>query len=211
MAGHLGSTCYHLRCCKPGDDRVVDKKKPIIYGAIVGALLGGLPPCCCLNIFCCLPLALGGMVAGGSYASSAAKAGLFPDLGPGALVGLIAGGIAGALSAILQGILQILMMIAGVDPAQALEGLQDLPDDLREQLLEAAEQANPLAEMLINIPIYSVAGLMVGALGGLLGVALFRKPPHVPPAHSTTPTPPAPPAPTGWSDNDAGPTTTRGT
>ncbi|MEN6631824.1 MAG: hypothetical protein ABFD84_05320, partial [Candidatus Polarisedimenticolia bacterium] len=70
--------------------------RPALIGAAVGAALSLIPPLCCLNVCCCLDLAIGGIVAGALYAQAASRIGWFAGVEEGLEVGAIAGALSGA-------------------------------------------------------------------------------------------------------------------
>jgi hypothetical protein len=152
--------------------------QPALFGGLFIGVLSALPFVNTANCCCCLWAIAGGVLAtylrqqNSRYQVPAAE---------GALVGLMAGAIGGVIYVVLSVALQPI-----IGPMQqqlferVLSGSGDLPPDFR----EAVENMGSMGAMmglahLVNAVFYTAFGL----LGGLLGVALFKKdgPPPPPP------------------------------
>ena len=164
--------------------------QPAFYGGLLIGVLSGLPIVQLGNCCCCLWVIAGGMLAvylrqqNSPYAVTSAE---------GALVGLLAG-VIGAVVGLLVSI-----------PVQAMTGpfmrqlgermiasRPDLPPELRDVFERASAGGRSVLGLVINFLYMLVVGTIFGMLGGLLGVALFKKkdmPP--PPAGSFEVLPPA--------------------
>lgn len=160
----------------------MDKSRlqPALYGGLVIGVLSALPIVSAGNCCCCLWVIAGGALAtyllqqDSPYQVTASE---------GALVGLLAGLIGGIVAAILS--IPLHAMTAGFT-RQLLERIlssnPDIPPEAREAIerFGAGSGAGLVISALFNIVVCTVFGL----LGGLLGVAIFKKksaPPPPPP------------------------------
>ena len=170
-----------------------DRLQPAFWGGLFIGVLSALPIVSAGNCCCCLWVLLGGGLAvylrqqNSPFQIQASE---------GALVGLIAG----AIGAVIAGIVSIpFQMMAGQMQQQimqrVLENNPDMPPEARD-VIERIALARGLwiVGVLFNLIVYSVFGV----LGGLLGVAIFKKnlpPPPPPGTIDVPPTPYVPPAP----------------
>lgn len=136
-----------------------------IWGVVFG-FLNGMPVLC----GCCLlwfPLA--GLLAVMNVANKAANTISFAE---GAVIGLIAGGIAGVLSGILSGAFAATMGTAIVDWARSV------PTFTPQQVAQIEQgYGNPAVSFLGLGCTFAVVGPALGAIGGLIGSAVFKKGP----------------------------------
>jgi hypothetical protein len=154
--------------------------QPALYGGLFIGVLSALPLVNAGNCCCCLWVLMGGALAvylrqqNSPYSVPASEGALV-----GLLAGLIGGVVAGILSIPLQAMTsgfqhQILERILSSNP--------DMPTEARDAMERwATGYALRTVGALINVVVFTVFGM----LGGLLGVAVFKK--NVPPP------PPAPP------------------
>lgn len=158
--------------------------QPAVLGGLFIGVLSALPVinlanCCCLWVIGGGVLATYLMQQNYPYAISAAD---------GALVGLMAGLIGGLIGALLS--IPIEMMMAPFQQRlldRVIASNPDFPDDARAMLQNMSSSGVRIVFKLV----FSVGvGLVFGMLGGLLGVALFRKK-DTPPAGTTEILPPA--------------------
>ena len=163
---------------------------PVVVGGLVGAVLSVVPPCCCL---CCFNAVIAGAIAGWMFARAAG----FPPIERGALVGALAGALAGAGRAVLSALW---------DAASApwVEGWVDqltrYGDAEAREMLEqwgALESVGGPGWFLASLVTSVGVGAVLGALGGMLGLAMMRRQPPPPPAQYPVPPPPfaVPPVP----------------
>jgi hypothetical protein len=114
----------------------------------------------------------------------------------GALVGLLAGAFGGILGALLSVPIEMAM---GPLQQRWLERLilsnPDVPEETRAMLENMAARGQSALVFLIRIVFGTVVGAVFGMLGGLLGVALFKKnvPPPPPPPGTVEILPPEQP------------------
>jgi hypothetical protein len=148
------------------------KFQPALFGGLFIGVLSALPiinigNCCCLWVIGGGVLATYLMQQNHPYPIAAAD---------GALVGLLAGLMGGALGTVLSIPVEMMM---GPFQKQFLEGIlarnQEIPEETR-RMLENMSGAGVGAAMVVVKLAFSVCiGAVFGMLGGLLGVALFKK------------------------------------
>jgi len=155
--------------------------QPALLGGLFIGVLSALPIINMGNCCCCLWVLGGGVLA--VYLRQQNSPGAL-EASEGALLGLMAGFIGGVIGGILAIPIQML-----TGPMQAewlsrmMEGNQDMPPEAREMmerlLAGGAMGGFAVIGIIINAVIYTVFGM----LGGLLGVAIFKKsaPPPPPP------------------------------
>ena len=157
--------------------------QPALYGGLFIGVLSALPLINIGNCCCCLWVLMGGALAvylrqqNSPYSVPASE---------GALVGLLAGLIGGVVAAILSIPLQA--MTSGFQQ-QILERILSTNPDMPAEARDAMERwatgsALQTVGALINVVVFTIFGM----LGGLLGVAVFKK---------NAPPPPPPPPPVG--------------
>jgi hypothetical protein len=149
----------------------------LLGGAFIG-VLSALPIINMGNCCCCLWVLGGGVLA--VYLRQQNTRGQV-EASEGALIGLMAGFIGGVIGAVLAIPIQMLM-----GPLQAewmsriLESNQDMPPEAREMMQRiVAGGALQVASAIMNVIVSTIFGM----LGGLLGVAIFKRnaPPPPPP------------------------------
>jgi hypothetical protein len=154
--------------------------QPALLGGLFIGVLSALPIIQAGNCCCCLWVLGGGVLT--MYLRQQ-NAPIAIEAAEGALLGLMAGAIGGVIYVVLSIPIQMLfgpiMVEWMVGMIEKLGEGQDLPPDLRGQM-ERMHSGASLLFNLVYIPIYAVFGL----LGGLLGVAIFKK--NVPPPQSPT-------------------------
>jgi hypothetical protein len=155
-----------------------NRLQPALFGGLFIGVLSALPIVSAGNCCCCLWVIGGGVLAvylrqqNSPFQVTASE---------GALVGLLAGLIGGIVAAVLS--IPMAAMTAGFQ-AQILDRVlaanPDLPVEARDMMQRmAAGSALRAAGAVIGIVVDTIFGM----LGGLLGVALFKKnaPPPPPP------------------------------
>ena len=160
------------------------KLQPALFGGLFIGVLSALP---IINIgnCCCLWVIGGGVLAtylvqqNHPYPIAAAD---------GALVGLLAGLMGGVLGTLLS--IPVEMMMGPIQKQimeRVLSSSQDIPEETRRMLENMNVGALAIAFKLV----FSVCvGAVFGMLGGLLGVALFKKKDLPPPAGTVEVLPP---------------------
>ncbi len=161
------------------------KLQPALFGGLFIGVLSALPiinfaNCCCLWVIGGGVLATYLMQQNHPYPIAAAD---------GALVGLLAGLVGGLLSTLLS--IPIEMMI-GPFQRQFMERILSSNPDIPEETRRMLENMNVGAVAIAFKLVFSVfIGAVFGMLGGLLGVALFKKKDLPPPPGSVEVLPPA--------------------
>ncbi len=153
--------------------------QPALYGGLFIGVLSALPIVSAGNCCCCLWVVAGGMLAvylrqqNSPFAVTSAE---------GALVGLLAGLIGGVLGAIISIPVEAMM---GPFQRQIMERLlsasPDLPAETRDIFERASSGAYGAAALALKFIFGVVTGAVFGMLGGLLGVAVFKKDAPPPP------------------------------
>ena len=156
--------------------------QPALLGGVFIGVLSALPIINAGNCCCCLWVLAGGALA--VYLRQQNSPAPI-DAAEGALMGLLAGFIGGIIGVLLS--IPIQMMVGPWQDAwmrDIMAGNEDVPPEFRE-MMERLMTGNTMrvAGAVINI----VTSVIFGMLGGLLGVAIFRK---------TAPPPPPSPPPT---------------
>ena len=157
--------------------------QPALYGGLVIGVLSALPVVNLGNCCCCLWVVAGGVLAvylrqqNSPFAVNSAE---------GALTGLLAGLIGGVIAAAIS-----IPLMAMMAPFQerivqtVLNSRADIPEESREMIERMMQRGGGFGALrfVISLVWYVVVGTVFGMLGGLLGVAMFKKdlPPPPPP------------------------------
>jgi hypothetical protein len=165
-----------------------DRLQPAFYGGLLIGVLSALPIVSAGNCCCCLWVIAGGMLAvylrqqNSPYAVTSAE---------GALVGLLAG-IIGAVIGVLISIPIEAMM--GPFQRQLIERIinaqPDLPPEMRDTIERASVGGRGAAGLALKFFFMLITGTIFGMLGGLLGVAVFKKDAPPPPPGTVEVLPP---------------------
>jgi hypothetical protein len=157
--------------------------QPAFYGGLLIGVLSALPIVSAGNCCCCLWVVAGGMLAvylrqqNSPYAVTSAE---------GALVGLLAG-VIGAVVAMFISIPIDSMM--GPFQRQLIERLinsrPDIPPDMRDTIERASAGGRGAVALAFRFLYMLITGTIFGMLGGLLGVAVFKKDAPPPPPAGT--------------------------
>ena len=174
--------------------------QPIVFGGLFIGVLSSLPVVSLGNC-CCLWIAGGGMLTAWLLQRDRPEA---VTLGEGALCGMLAG-IVGAVVYVVVSI-PIGLVTAPLQRRMMefiMDSQSDVPPEVRE-MLESFGSEGVIAGVAIGFVMQLFGGMIFSALGGLLGVLLFRpsSPPpsqgpfsQVPPPPAAPPAPPVPPVP----------------
>jgi hypothetical protein len=165
------------------------KAQPALYAGIAIGVLSALPIVSIGNCVCCM-----WVVGGGAFAVYLMQQNqpYSVQCADGALVGLMAGAIGGVVSVLLS--IPILMMM-GPMQARMLERIASNPD-IPEQYRSIIQNMgmNGAGRAIAARLVFGAFGVCIdavfGMLGGLLGVALFKKK-DLPPPGTTEILPPA--------------------
>jgi hypothetical protein len=172
-----------------------DKFIPALYGGIIMALVSTIPFISFVNCLCCAGIMLGGFLAVFFY-----KNNFTPDTPPFTsgdcmIVGLIAGNIGAVAASFLS--LLFLKLFGNVMLDAIMDWLRQMNVDIPKESWDALESARAghtglftfLLQMVGNIFIYGVFGLV----GGLIGYSVYKPKGQSmmpPPPHHQTPMPP---------------------
>jgi hypothetical protein len=153
------------------------RTQPVLLGGLFIGVLSALPVVNAGNCCCCLWVIAGGVLA--VYLRQQSFSGPL-TAAEGALVGLLAGLAGGVIAALLS--IPLHMMLGSMQQEwmnRILESNQDIPPEAREMVQRMTGGAALTIGAIFNVIISTIFGM----LGGLLGVAIFKKnvPPQPPP------------------------------
>lgn len=164
-----------------------EKLQPALWGGLLIGILSGLPLIGAGNCCCCLWVLAGGALA--AYLHQQNRPYQITS-GDAALVGLMAG----LIGAVVDSLISIpFRMMAGQIPLEALDRIfasnPDIPPEAREIAQRfVAGSGLWIVKLMIDACIFAV----FGTLGGLLGIAIFKKDLPPPPPPGTIDVPPTP-------------------
>ena len=163
--------------------------QPAFWGGLFIGVLSALPLISAGNCCCCLWVLMGGALA--TYLRQQ-NTPVQVDAAEGAIMGLMAGAVGGVIWTVLA--IPIQMMTSGFQE-QWMESVLNSNPDMPAEVRDMAEQfAKGAAFGIIAFVFNFCASLLFGTLGGLLGVAMFKKSaPPPPPGTVEILPPPAPP------------------
>jgi hypothetical protein len=157
--------------------------QPAFFGGLLIGVLSALPIVSAGNCCCCLWVVGGGMLAvylrqqNSPFAVTSAE---------GALLGLLAGVIGAVVGMIISIPIDAMM---GPFQHQLFERLinsqPDIPAETRDMLERASSGGRGAAAVAFKFVLMLVTGTIFGMLGGLLGVAVFKKDAPPPPPSGT--------------------------
>jgi hypothetical protein len=179
-----------------------DRLQPALWGGLFIGVLSALPIVNAGNCCCCLWVLVGGALAVYLRQQNSPYQ---IDVAEGAIVGLMAGAIGGVVSSLLSIPMQ---MMAGPMQAEWMERILSSNPDVTPEMRDMVERLTTgsgvqIIGMIVSVVVYSIFGL----LGGLIGVAVFKRnlPPPPPPgtidilpsapSSPVAPSPVAPPPP----------------
>lgn len=142
---------------------------PALIGGVVAGILSGVP---LLNCLCCLWIMGGAMLSAYLLSKNSSVA---LSSGDGAIVGVFAGIVAAVVQAIINIPLYALnreFIYKFVEKFS--EYAEEMPSGFESLLEKGAVGVSPVAFML-NLVISAVIFAALGALGGIIGISLFRK------------------------------------
>jgi len=155
-----------------------DRVQPALWGGVFIGVLSALPLVNFGNCCCCLWVICGGALA--AYLRQQSSP-LQIEAAEGALVGLIAGAVGGVIATVLSLPLQFLI---GPYQRQIMERIlasnPDVPAEARDAFQRFGAGAGA-AMTIVGMMITIVIDVVFGLIGGLLGVALFKKKSPPPP------------------------------
>ncbi len=150
-----------------------DKKQSILLGSAVAAVLStsylGL-----VNCLCCAGIIGGAMVAVWHYTTN-------NEMTISAGTGASMGAIVGVAAVVISAILNLLLIKAGVRSDLVISNLildqfgDSMPPEAYDQMVEAMNTDVTLGSYLKSSWIGLLLGPIFGALGGVIGAAMFKK------------------------------------
>ena len=155
-----------------------ERLQPALWGGVFIGVLSALPLVSAGNCCCCLWVLVGGALAAYLRQQNSPYQ---IDAAEGALVGLMAGLVGAVVGSILAIPLQ---MISGPMQQQMMERILSQNPEVTPEMREMIERMTATSGVWIVTLIFSLVVYSVfGVLGGLLGVAIFKKnlPPPPPP------------------------------
>jgi len=149
--------------------------QPALIGGAVMGVLSALPLISAFNIFCCLWVVAGGVVAAYILQQNQ-SASITP--GDGALAGLFAGIVGAFIYLVLSIPITILMAPFERELMERiLNNAGGIPPEYREFVGTGFGRT---VQLVMGFVFMLVAGAIFSTLGGLLGAAIFKKPLHGP-------------------------------
>lgn len=155
-----------------------ERLQPAFWGGLFIGVLSALPLVSAGNCCCCLWIICGGVLA--TYLRQQSTPYQIPA-SEGALVGLMAGVIGGIVWAVVAIPMQ---MLTGPFQQQMMERILETQPDLPTEVRDVMQRATAgMALQVLSVLLNFVLSVIFGMLGGLLGVAIFKKnaPPPPPP------------------------------
>ena len=158
--------------------------QPALFGGLLIGVLSALPLVQVGNCCCCLWVIAGGMLAvhlrqqNSPFGITSAE---------GALVGMLAGVIGGIVGALLSIPIDLMM---GPLNNRMLEWVMSANPDITAETREMFERGTGPVGLAFKMVFNVMTGVVFGGLGGLLGVALFKKDAPPPPAGTVEVLPP---------------------
>ncbi|HUL73469.1 MAG TPA: hypothetical protein VLT86_10230 [Vicinamibacterales bacterium] len=158
------------------------KFRPALFGGLLVGVLSSVPFVSAGNLCCCLWVVSGGVLT--AYLMQQEKPEPI-EAGDAALGGLVAG-LIGAVITVIIG--QVLLSVTGPlvqdQIRRVLESNPDVPPEVKDMVGRFTTGGGiALLQLAIVLPVYAIFGL----LGGLLGMAIFKKK-VTPPQAPATPT-----------------------
>jgi hypothetical protein len=156
--------------------------QPAFVGGLLMGVLSALPIISAGNLCCCAWVVSGGLLAAYILQQNQAEP-ITP--GDGALVGLLAGLVGALVQSVLS--MPISLLIGPMErqlTQRVLDMAGSMPPELREALerytRESASGPFLILTRIVEFFFWLVIGSIFSTLGGLLGAAIFRKPPAPP-------------------------------
>jgi hypothetical protein len=141
-----------------------------IAGLAIG-LLSGLPLISALNCLLCAPIWGGGMLAVWLYKRNSGA--LSVDNSKGTVLGLIAGLIGGLIAGVLG-------LLTSGGTAAVISGMQSqiesMPAEQQEMMRQIITMISDPSTQIIGLVCNLVLFAILGAIGGVIGAAVFGKP-----------------------------------
>ena len=166
------------------------KLRPALWGGLFIGVLSALPLVSILNGCCCLWVVCGGILT--SYLLQQSRPVPLTS-GDAAVGGLMAGAIGAVISSVLSG---VMTLVTGMTMGAAFDRMLESGGEMPPGMVRALEQMRDvpaLAWVAVTFVVVLIVYPIFSMLGGLLGVAMFKKTPPPPPPGTVEILPPEPP------------------
>jgi hypothetical protein len=165
--------------------------QPAFWGGLFIGVLSALPFVSTLNACCCLWVITGGILT--SYLLQE-RSSLPITASDGALTGLVAGAIGAVLTSVFGVLLALMQGVSGPESLDRIIAEGGLPPEV-ERVFHQLRDLPPSVWYIAPFLIFLVVFPIFAMLGGLLGVAIFKRnvPPPAPPPGTVEVLPPEPP------------------
>ena len=158
---------------------MASRLQPALFGGVFIGVLSSLPFVSGLNACCCLWVISGGVLT--AYLLQQ-RMPLPMTAADGALAGLMAGVIGALIAGVLSATIAAMTGMSGAETFEQLP--QGMPPEV-EQMFERVRALPPAVWIILPFVIFLFVFPIFGMLGGLLGVAIFKKSPPPPPPPGT--------------------------
>lgn len=164
-----------------------DKTFPILVGGAVLGVLSAVPIINFVNCACCAWVIFGGALASYLYLKNYPPTLQPPTYGDGAIIGVLAGIVGAVIDTIISLPLHFLTqgMIGDSWREQIEEALSDpeIPEGVRQLIESLLAGGLGLGAVLLELVFSLVIFAIFGAIGGIIGIAMFQK--KAPPSYPT--------------------------
>ncbi|MFQ5740516.1 MAG: hypothetical protein ACE5JX_16035 [Acidobacteriota bacterium] len=169
-----------------------DKTLPVLIGGTFLGVTSALPLLQLLNCACCMLVLSGGILASFMYVRKYPPHLPQPTFADGALLGALAGAVGAVVDTLVEIPLSFIKgHILGLGFEDELGNLlanQDIPPALRNLLEGMISGGFSLGLILVGFLFSLVIFTLFGAIGGVVGIALFgKRQPNIPPPQTAPP------------------------
>ncbi len=166
-----------------------NKTQPVLLGGAFIGVLSALPIISVGNLFCCLWIVGGGVIAAYLMQQSHPAAITLQD---GAVGGFLTGIVGAFVYVVVAVPLQLLMAPIQRRVAQGiLDAARTIPPELRDMIEDIGSEGAVIVGSMLMFFLMLVLGVIFATLGGVLGALMFRRNPQ-PPTTSPSPQPLSP-------------------
>jgi len=152
--------------------------KPALIAGIAFGIAGAIPFIDWINCACCALIISCGFVAAYLYSKPMKAAGLGFTAGNGAVVGLASGVVYGVVAGCLGAVINHMLGLTDLNQImEQMEQMGTMDPEAMEMASRFMESTGPATFALAGIFFSLLLGAIFGALGGLIGGAVFKSPP----------------------------------
>lgn len=152
---------------------------PVVMATLVMTILYNVPVLSFINVFCCAGIILGGFAGTYFYSKEIARTNLQLENKDGVIIGVLAG----IISAIIAtGINLLLTMFIEQNPITEVMKIfeqVDLPPEIFDEISKLSNEYNQYGYSptmtIISFIMHIILFPLFGALGGMIGVSVFKK------------------------------------